>query len=129
MEKRFFTVEEARRLLPKVKRVARSMVESAQDLEEFKETARLLAELNSQDAGSERGAAYLAVILSLQTCIADLQEIGCLVKSVQDGLIDFPHLREGREVYLCWRFGEKDIQYWHDADSGFAGRTPLLDRD
>ena len=47
------------------------------------------------------------------------------LESVQQGLVDFPSIREGREVYLCWLEGEQEIGYWHDVDAGFAGRQPL----
>ena len=50
---------------------------------------------------------------------------GILIKDVDPGLVDFPSIREGREVYLCWREGEGDIRFWHDLDAGFAGRQPL----
>ncbi|MDE0506470.1 MAG: DUF2203 domain-containing protein [Candidatus Poribacteria bacterium] len=48
-----------------------------------------------------------------------------MIKNIDPGLVDFPHLRDGREVYLCWQFGEDEIRYWHDVDAGFAGRQPL----
>jgi hypothetical protein len=44
---------------------------------------------------------------------------------VDQGLVDFPHLKEGREVYLCWKHGEEDIRYWHEIDAGFAGRKRI----
>ena len=47
------------------------------------------------------------------------------MKGVEPGLVDFPSLREGREVYLCWREGEDQIDFWHEVDAGFAGRQPL----
>ena len=54
-----------------------------------------------------------------------IHALGCELKHVDQGLIDFPALREGREVYLCWRLGEPTIGWWHDLDTGFAGRQPL----
>jgi hypothetical protein len=48
-----------------------------------------------------------------------------LLKDIEQGLIDFPHLRDGREVYLCWRSGEKEIRYWHELDAGAVGRQLL----
>jgi len=53
------------------------------------------------------------------------QEMGCELKDIDQGLIDFRAEREGREVYLCWKLGEPDIRWWHDLESGFAGRQPL----
>jgi len=51
--------------------------------------------------------------------------LGGVTKDVDQGLVDFPHLREGREVNLCWKFGEKAIRFWHGLDEGYAGRKPL----
>lgn len=59
--------------------------------------------------------------------IAEINALGIEVKDLETGLIDFPSLREGRVVYLCWRLGESDIAWWHEVDAGFAGRTPLED--
>lgn len=61
----------------------------------------------------------------LEEVVGEIQETGCVVKDVDEGLVDFPTLRDGREVYLCWKLGEKRIEYWHGMDEGFAGRKPL----
>ena len=58
---------------------------------------------------------------------ARLSELGILLKDLDTGLIDFPTLRDGREVYLCWRLGEPHIAWWHEIETGFAGRLPLED--
>ena len=54
-----------------------------------------------------------------------IQETGCVVKDLDEGLVDFPSLIEGEEVYLCWKLGEEHIDFWHGVDEGFAGRKPL----
>jgi hypothetical protein len=51
--------------------------------------------------------------------------MGCELKGIEEGLIDFPSPREGRTVYLCWKLGEDSIGSWHELDTGFAGRQPL----
>jgi hypothetical protein len=56
-----------------------------------------------------------------------IQETGCVVKDLDQGLVDFPSLLEGEEVYLCWKLGEEHIEYWHGIHEGFAGRKPLDD--
>jgi hypothetical protein len=61
----------------------------------------------------------------LDGIVHSIQELGAVVKDMNTGLIDFPALREGREVYLCWRFGEAEILYWHETDAGFSGRQAL----
>lgn len=127
MEKRFFTVEEARRLLPSLKELMGKVMVISHRLEEYREVVQQLAHSASSNTGGPEGTAYLDIVISLQSCLTQLQETGCVLRSLQDGLIDFPHLKEGREIYLCWKYGEEDIRFWHEVDEGFAGRTPLLD--
>lgn len=54
-----------------------------------------------------------------------IQATGALVKDINTGLVDFPALHEGREVYLCWQYGESEIAFWHEVEAGFAGRQPI----
>ena len=127
MEKRFFTVEEARQLLPSLKELMGQVMVISHRLEEYREVVQELADSASSNTGGPEGTAYLDIVISLQSCLTQLQETGCVLKSLQDGLVDFPHLKEGREIYLCWKYGEEDIRFWHEVDEGFSGRTPLLE--
>ena len=61
----------------------------------------------------------------MRSLATELEEIGCELKDVHTGLLDFRSLREDRVVYLCWRLGEDEIRFWHELDTGFAGRQPL----
>jgi hypothetical protein len=61
----------------------------------------------------------------IKQAIEQIQEIGCVLKDLDEGLVDFPALLDGREVYLCWKLGEKRIGYWHGVEEGFTGRKPL----
>jgi len=63
----------------------------------------------------------------LRKALNRIQETGCVVKDLDEGLVDFPTLRKGEEVYLCWKLGEERIGYWHGMEEGFAGRKPLED--
>jgi len=60
-----------------------------------------------------------------ETILGNITELGCEVKDLEQGLIDFPSDREGRTVYLCWKRGEARIEFWHELSTGFAGRMPL----
>ena len=102
-------------------------VRASQVMQGFEDQVKELAERAAENAGSRAGTAYLEHLLALSNCVSTIQDTGCLVKSVEDGLVDFPHLKDGREVYLCWRYGEDDIEYWHEVEAGFAGRKPLKD--
>jgi hypothetical protein len=81
------------------------------------------AELNRKKSQCEKVTEQLA-----QT-INEIQQTGCLVKDLETGLVDFPSLRGGEEVYLCWKLGEARIGYWHGIEEGFAGRKPLDDSE
>ncbi len=61
----------------------------------------------------------------LLACAGEIQELGAIVKDLEQGLVDFPWLREGEEVLLCWRVGEEEVGFWHPVDEGFSGRRPL----
>jgi hypothetical protein len=61
----------------------------------------------------------------LERGIAEVTTLGGVIKDLGMGLVDFPHQREGRVVNLCWKYGEKDIRYWHGLDEGYAARKPL----
>ena len=61
----------------------------------------------------------------LRSAIEEVQEIGCLIKDLDIGLIDFPTTYRGNEVYLCWKLGESAIEFWHAVDEGFRGRKPI----
>jgi len=79
------------------------------------------AELNRKKNQREK------VVEQLNRALEEIQQIGCLVKDLETGLVDFPSLRGGEKVYLCWKLGEARIGYWHGIEEGFAGRKPLDD--
>ena len=61
----------------------------------------------------------------VQESVSRILETGCLIKDLDEGLVDFPSLLNGEEIYLCWKLGEKRIEFWHGVQEGFAGRKPL----
>ena len=63
--------------------------------------------------------------MEMQKALDELDGLGVQLKDIDQGLVDFPSRRDGRVVYLCWRLGEETIAWWHDVDTGFAGRQPL----
>ena len=74
----------------------------------------------------EGGGLYATILTNFTEEIAELDVIGVQLKDFDRGLVDFPSLREGRVVLLCWQLGEGDqLEWWHDMDAGFGGRTPL----
>ncbi len=77
------------------------------------------SDLREAQEAIQREAAAIA------ECADLISEAGAQVKSLEDGLLDFPSKRNGEDVLLCWKLGEEEIQYWHGADEGFAGRKPI----
>ena len=91
------------------------------------ETREALAAAAPANGGGEPGRAVSEAFLELRSALTELQAMEVVLRDLDRGLVDFPALREGQEVYLCWEEGEDEIGFWHDPDTGFAGRRPLDD--
>lgn len=123
--KEFFTVEEANALLPKLSfMVERIRALKAEITSRIPELGPALSKAKT-NGGSKDGANYVLKLTRLYDHINSIMEMGCVLKDIDLGLIDFPSIREGREVYLCWRLGEDRVRFWHDLDAGFNGRKPI----
>jgi hypothetical protein len=121
---RHFTLEEATALLPWAQARLDSIREALEVLAGDEAQAALArAAEPTGGAYADRAAAHATV--TAQLSLAQLQGAGIVVRDAQRGLVDFPALRDGREVYLCWLSGEPRIEFWHEPDTGFAGRRPL----
>jgi hypothetical protein len=130
---RFFTRDQAHGLLPAVERSMRAaldlkaaMQEAEQELRAFK--MHIMVSGGSQMDPVRTGSAKQrrdGAALRLKEELDNLQERGCLVKDLDVGLVDFPTLYRGVEVYLCWKFGEPEIAFWHAVSDGFRGRKPI----
>jgi hypothetical protein len=125
-EKKYFTVEEANRLIPQIKAIVEQLRQGRRRLQRQRPTAEALAQKSGGNGGGSDAVTYLSdYSQTFGRGIAQLQALGVVLKDIERGLIDFPHRREGREVYLCWEYGEERIDYWHETDSGYSGRQPL----
>jgi len=121
---RHYTLEEARALLPVIADFLATMRDAQSRLTDS-ETREALAGASPGNGGGAHGRTVGEAFVELQTGIAMLNEREIVLRDLARGLIDFPSLRDGREVYLCWVDGEADIGFWHDLDAGYAGRQPL----
>jgi hypothetical protein len=124
---KLFTVEEANALLPSVREIVRKIQRTYARVSSAQEQARLAAGGAAQGGGGmEGGGDYVLSLSDLAAASGELEELGVQLKDYERGLIDFPTLREGRVVLLCWQLGEGDeLEWWHDLEAGFAGRQPL----
>lgn len=89
------------------------------------EAREALEEATPGNGGGAPGRVVSEGFLALRAALAELQAMEVVLRDLERGLVDFPALRDGREVYLCWEEGEADIGWWHDLDAGHAGRRPL----
>lgn len=121
---RHYTLEQANAALPWVtERLER--LRAARDGFADEDTREALGEATPGNGGGEPGKAVSEAFLELRTAASELDAVDVIVRDIDRGLVDFPAVREGREVYLCWEEGEAEIGYWHDLDAGFGGRQAL----
>lgn len=130
---RHFTLDEARELLPDVRRSIREAVTGRQRHAEAESLLQALLQRILMQGGISVDTVAVTgwktqrenALQSLKTSMDRLEESGVLVKDLDVGLVDFPTLYRGEEVYLCWRMDEDDIEFWHGVSEGFAGRKEI----
>ena len=120
-----FTVDEANALLPRLKMLLEKMLAARQRIIDGRQTWQPVLEKAPSNGGGPHGKELFLDSNRIQLTLEQVNAWGIVIKDVDTGLVDFPHLRNGNEVYLCWRLGEPEVRFWHDIDSGFAGRQPL----
>ena len=118
---RRFTVAQANKALPLVKRVVADIVRSHDEVSNHQ--AKL--EIASSKLQSSIQGDLQTSLAHLQDYVDELTEIGCELKDYKTGLIDFVGRHQGHDVYLCWKYGEEKVSHWHEIQSGFAGRQPV----
>ncbi|MGH2710319.1 MAG: DUF2203 domain-containing protein [Actinomycetota bacterium] len=118
----FYSVEEANSLLPSLRERLERIREARRKVVASAETLRHGATANG---GGAEESASLEAMATLRTELEALTAAGIVLRDADTGLIDFPTLREGRLVYLCWRPDEDQVSHWHEVDAGFGGRKPL----
>ena len=128
---RYFTVEEATALLPRLRQILGEMQERKRVLDSLRQDLRLAAakatgngQLMEKELAEKRRAME-ETARRLEEMAGQITEMGCELKGIDEGLVDFPARLEGRDIYLCWRLEEERIAYWHELHTGFAGRQPL----
>ena len=124
---KLFTIEEANALLPSVREILKKIQRSRRRLATYRKQAKLAAEGAEQGGGGmDNGVLYANLLTNFAEEMSELEALGVQLKDFDRGLVDFPSLRDGRVVLLCWQLGEGDeLEWWHDMDAGFGGRTPL----
>ena len=123
---KLFTLDEANLMLPEMRAKLLRLKSLYSRIGEMRESAKAAASSSEFGGGMEGGSAYVRSLYKVGKITTEIHEAGVQLKDHERGLIDFPSMRSGRVVLLCWHLGEGDeIEFWHDVDAGFAGRQPL----
>jgi hypothetical protein len=137
MTKRYFTVEETNDLVPQLEEVFRRVVQVYAQVKatwESLDTRGLAPDSEHFSIDGDTPASALDELTTLRALLdaldADINTVtalGCAIKRLDTGLVDWYALKDGREVYLCWQLGEKRVDHWHELHTGFAGRRPIAE--
>ena len=125
---KLFTVEEANDLLPVIRPKLEEIKARYKNNASFRDPVKLAATagVESGGGGLAGGTNYVKSLYKIGKLTTELYELGVQLKDYSRGLIDFPSLRNGQIILLCWQLGERDrIEWWHETETGFAGRKPL----
>jgi hypothetical protein len=117
-----FTAEEANALLPKVTPLVEELRDAHAIMEERQDD---VTESIPTNGGGAVHREFLDASTRAAAALQTLEELGLVVRDPSSGLVDFPGIRDGREVFLCWRLGEEAVAWFHPPETGFAGRQPL----
>jgi hypothetical protein len=124
VHERHFTREEANALLPQLTALLTQLREAKDELTDT-EAHEALSEAAPTNGGGEQGRQVGVAFLEVRRILDTLERAGIVLRDIDRGLVDFPALTGGREVYLCWELGEDEVGYWHDLEGGYGGREPL----
>ncbi len=128
-----FTVDEANNLLPALQPLMKRVFDHLDFLRKKSEAVireeRLSPNSPNLMERLQENDVIARLIQEVKGLVEEINSYGCVCKGVEQGLVDFPCMLGGEIVFLCWRYGEESISYWHRIEDGFAGRKPLLDAD
>jgi hypothetical protein len=122
---KLFSVEEANALLPKLLELLEDVARHRDELREKAPHLEPILKAAVTNGGGRVGSEYGVEAYNLYLAIERIRGEGVLLKDLEMGLLDFPHERDGRVVFLCWHPPEERIKYWHEIDAGYPGREPL----
>ena len=121
---RHYSLEEANAALPRVVELMATLRSASERLGD-KEAREALGEAAPGNGGGQPGRTVSEAFIELRDAMAELREGEIVLRDLERGLIDFPSMRGDEEIYLCWEEGEPEIAFWHEPETGFAGRRPI----
>jgi len=122
---KLFTVEEANALLPKLQELLLDVGRHRDELREKAPHMEPILTAAATNGGGRVGSEYGVEAYNFYLAIERIREEGVILKDLEMGLVDFPHERDGRVVFLCWHPSEDRVEYWHDTNTGYSGREPI----
>jgi hypothetical protein len=125
MDGRTFTLAEAKQLLPQLEEQLLAVKKDKEVLVHSHGEIKRASANAQANGGSIAGPRYIRALERISDSVEAIQEMGILVKDLDIGLCDFPYLLGDRVVYLCWKLGEQEINFWHEVEDGYAGRKPI----
>jgi hypothetical protein len=124
VHERHFTLAEANALIPRLSDLLTQLREAKDELTD-EEAHEALSEAAPANGGGDHGRQVGVAFLEVRRLLETIEQSGLVLRDIDRGLVDFPALIDGREIYLCWELGEDEVGYWHDLDAGYGGREPL----
>ena len=122
---RYFTLQEASDTLSIIRSMVEEVVQISQKVIANQPEIWPAIERSAGNGGNATLSKLVWDFEKLDNLLHRIQDTGVLVKDMASGLLDFPTIRNGQEVYLCWKVGEETIEYWHEVEAGFAGRQSI----
>ncbi|MFN8414277.1 MAG: DUF2203 domain-containing protein [Anaerolineales bacterium] len=122
---KYYTVTEANEALEIVRPMLKEMMDIGAKVRARQPELWALVQKSAGNGGNPELSRLLVEFDHLDALLHQIQDMGVEVKDLTIGLIDFVALHDGREIYLCWKYGEGDIQFWHELDAGFSGRQKI----
>ena len=122
---RYFTLQAASETLAAIQPIMEEIQTIRQKILANQPEVWPVVERAAGNGGSRAASKLVREFERLDALVHQIQDTGTLLKDINLGLLDFPALKNGREVYLCWKYGEDDIAFWHEIEAGYAGRQPI----
>lgn len=121
-KQRYFTFEQANAMVRMIRPMMAEILRLRQVILDRQPEVWPVVEKAAGNGGSREASLAAREFQRLDSLVREIQATGAVIKDINHGLVDFPALRAEREVYLCWKYGEEEIRFWHETDTGFASR-------
>lgn len=125
MQAKYYTLDAARAALPQVKTLMAQVQEARVEILRLRPDMWPVLQKAAGNGGNVAAGQILSHFHKMEEGVKGILGMGILVKDLDTGLVDFLSVRKGREVYLCWQYGEEDLTFWHDINTGYQGRQPI----